>query len=302
VNAWRRIRALALPLIVLGYLATGFYTVDSDARAVAFIAGRALEGDVRPGIHWNVPWPLGRTVVQRTSVNFVMPIGYRLLDRTDVRPISSLWLTGDTNIIEVTLDVQYVIRELRAFLLGTENPRELLRQIGERTVTAELVRYDIDALLTSERQAVQRRILQTLQRDLDARGVPLGIQNVVMREVAPPTLGDVRATFKQVQDAISDRQRLVDEANTYRGSTLAAAQGEAERRIQSGEATRRTRVELARGETERFLALAAAHAEAPELTEQRLFLETMEELLPSMSTYIVEPGAHGTVHLRIVDR
>jgi len=102
--------------------ARGVYSVQSDESAVAFVFGRAVGRDVLPGIHWNPPRPFGRVVVMKTATNFIMPIGYRLLERPGVEPISNLWLTGDTNIVTAQLDIQYSIRSLTDFLLAHRVP------------------------------------------------------------------------------------------------------------------------------------------------------------------------------------
>jgi membrane protease subunit HflK len=294
---WARLLAGA---VLIGYLATGIYSVQSDESAVSFVLGRAIGRDVLPGMHWNPPWPVGRVLVAKTQTSFTMPIGYRLLERSDVTPISDLWLTGDTNIVTARLDVQYSISSLTAYELRHERPTELIRQAGERALTRFLVGEQVDDVLTTRRQDLKQAVHREAQAMLDHEEVGIAIQSVNVGELNPPEQGAVRAAFQEIQSARADRERLIHEARAYRARTLAEAEGEAGRRISAARADRSRRTTLARGETERFLALAAEHARAPGVTEQRLYLETLERLLPAMETYVVEPGRDGTVNLRII--
>ncbi len=286
-------------LLVAGYAASGIYSVDSDESAVAFVFGRAVGRDVLPGIHWNPPWPFGRVVVARTATNFVMPIGYRIVTARD-RRVSDLWLTGDTNIVSGRLNVQYSIESLTDYLVTHEEPRELLRRTGERVLTRFLVSEGVDGVLASRRAELRSAVRQGTQDLLAAGDVGIAVQSVTIEELAPPREGRVRDAFQDVQNARADRERAALEARAYRRQVLAEAEGEAERLLSEARADRHRRIELANGETGRFLALAREHARAPLVTEQRLYLETLERLLPGMETYVVDPGREGTVNLRVV--
>ena len=286
-------------LAVTVYAAFGVYSVDSDESAVAFVFGRAVERDVLPGIHWNPPWPFGRVVVAKTATNFVMPIGYRISPEMGP-PISDLWLTGDANIVSGRLNVQYSIESLTDYLVTHEEPRELLRRTGERVLTRFLVSEGVDGVLASRRAELRSAVRQGTQDLLAAGDVGIAVQSVTIEELAPPREGRVRNAFQGVQNASADRERAALEARAYRRQVLAEAEGEAERLLSEARADRHRRIELARGETERFLALAREHARAPRVTEQRLYLETLERLLPNLETYVVDPGEASAVNLRVV--
>jgi membrane protease subunit HflK len=119
-------------------------------------------------------------------------------------------------------------------------------------------------------------------------------------ELAPPDEGAVRSAFQEVQNASADRERMIYEAGAYRAQVLAAAQGESQSLKSSSAAERYTRIENAKGETQRFTSIATEHARAPRITEQRLYLETLDRILPSIETYVIEPGSGGKVNLRVV--
>jgi membrane protease subunit HflK len=286
--------------VVVGYLATGIYGVGSDQSGVAIVLGRAVVRDVPPGIHWNPPWPVGRVIVAQTATSFTMPIGYRMLEKPSESPISDLWLTGDTNVVTVRLNVQYSIKSLADFALNHENPRELLRRAGERVATRFLVTEQVDAALTNRRQELPRAVREGVQALLDAEGVGIDVQSVTLQELAPPVAGGVRNAFQEVQNASADRERTIYEAGAYRAQVLAEAGGNAEKIVSDATADKQRRIEIAGGETERFLSLAREHDRAPSVTETRLYLEAIDRLLPLMNTYVIEPGEGGHVNLKLL--
>ncbi|MCG8590169.1 MAG: protease modulator HflK, partial [Proteobacteria bacterium] len=271
----------------------------ADESAVAYVFGRAVARDVLPGIHWNPPWPFGRVTVEKTATNFFMPIGYRVDPRKGPH-ISSLWLTGDTNLLTIRLNVQFSIGSLTKFEIAHEAPRDLLRRVAEGALTRFLMNERVDAVLGARRAELRAAVRQDVQAALEREGVGVTVQSVTVEELAPPLVGGVRGAFQGVQSASADRERLVLEARSYRRQILAEAEGEAERLRAEAKAARHRRVELAHGEAERFRAIAREHARAPAVTEQRLYLETLERLLPGLESYVVEADGDGRVNLRIV--
>lgn len=297
---WARAWLVALVALAAVYGASGFYSVQSDESGIAFVFGRAVNRAVLPGIHWNPPRPFGRVSVARTATSFVMPIGFRLVERSDLPTVSDLWLTGDTNIVTLKLTVQYTVTSLADFELHHENPRQLLRRGGERVLTRWLIGQGIDGVLTTQRHALESAVHAGIQQLMDAEATGIEVQSLSIRELAPPLQGAVRASFQEVQNANADRERTIHEAHAYRAQTIAEAAGEAEKIVSRARSDRHARVELARGNAQRFLALAREHARAPAVTEERLYLETVDRLLPAIDTYIVEPAENGKVNLRIV--
>ena len=300
MQAQRRLLLRSLPLGILGiYAAFGAYSVESDESAVEFVLGRAASRDVLPGMHWNPPWPFGRVVVAPTATSFTMPIGYRFVEEGRP-PISDLWLTGDTNVLTVRMNIQYSIESLADFELTHERPIELLRRSGERVLTRFLLAEGVDGILGLGRSSLVVAVKEGVQSELDTANVGIEVQSVTVEELSPPREGGVRATFQDVQNASSDRERAFLEASAYERQVLAEAEGETERLVATARADRHRRVEIARGEAERFAAIAREHAMAPRVTEERLYLEALERILPGLETYVVEPGEGGKVNLRVV--
>ena len=286
--------------VLAGWLALGIYNVESDESAVAYFLGKAVGRDVLPGIHWNPPWPLGHVVVARTATNFLMPVEHGAAAGSAAGTSESLWLLGDTNVIVGRLGIQYSIGSLTRFELSHEDPRELLRRAGRRIATRFLAGESVDAALTTRRNELLDAVQRQVQSILDDHGSGIEIQSVNVEALAPPEQGGVRQAFQEVQSALADKERVVDEARADRAQILAEAEGEAEHRVTQAEAARHRRVEIAKGEGERFRRLALEHRKTPRLTEERLYLETIEEILPRMDTYVVQSGPDGKVNLRVV--
>jgi membrane protease subunit HflK len=287
-------------LALVAYCGAGIYSVEPDESGVAIVLGRVVARDVLPGIHWNPPRPLGKVVVEKTATSFIMPIGYQFIERPGDIPVSDLWLTSDTNVITLRMNVQYSVSSLADFALGQEQPRQLLRRAGERMVTAYVAGRPVDSLLTSERQKLAMGVRTGLQEILDAQRAGISVQSVSIEELGPPLDGGVRAAFQEVQNSSADLERSIHEAHAYAAQLEASADGERQTEIERAETDRHTRIEVARGEGDRFLALAREHARAPGITEQRLYLEMLDRLLPATDLYVVEPGKNGKVNLRIV--
>jgi membrane protease subunit HflK len=295
----RTIPALAA-LALAAYTAWGVYGVQPDESGVELVFGRVVARDVLPGIHWNPPPPFGTVLVDKTATSFVMPVGYQFIERPGEPATSDLWLTADTNVVTLRVNIQYSVRSLADFALSHEQPRQLLRRAGERVITAYLAGQPVDAVLTNERQRLAAITRDRLQEVLDREGVGISVQSVSIEELGPPLDGGVRSAFQEVQNSSSDRERVIHEAHAYAAQTHAQAEGEGQAVRDRAYTDRHARIEGARGESARFAALAREHARAPGLTEQRLYLESIDRLMPKTNLYVVEPGPGGKVNLRIV--
>ena len=297
-----RRKPLLIALALVAYLVSGFFSVAADESAVAFVFGRTAARDVLPGIHWNPPRPFGRVVVEKTATSFVMPIGFRYMNRADVPMVSDLWLTGDTNVLTARLNIHYSISSLADFVLNVENPRELIRRAGEQALSSFLVANDVEGLLTTERQRLPHAVRERIQETLDAHGSGVEVRSVSVQELAPPEDGAVRSAFQEVQNAAADYEKLIHDARALAAQTKANASAEAQSVLDGAESDAHARVAKSGADASRFTNLAAEHKKAPVVTEARLYLDAMDRLLPRLKTYVVEPGDNGKVNLRIVDR
>jgi len=239
------------------------------------------------------------TVQKALQENF----GFRTDDDRGKRWVSgdprgeSLMLTGDLNAAEVQWTVRYKIADPKDFLFNVNGSEDTLRDLSEsvmRTVVGDRSVYEV---LTVGREEVNAEVARRLQEILDTYGSGLLIEGVVLQTVGPPD-ERVKAAFNAVNQAEQEKERTINQANQEYNQQIPQARGEAERTVQEAEGYRIDRVNRARGEVARFLALLAEYQKAPEVTRRRLYLETMAAVLPKLGPkVVVDPDVDGTLPL-----
>ena len=293
----RRVFLAFLAVVLLAYAAMGIYEVKPEESGVAYVFGRIVNPYVPSGIHWNFPPPLGRQVTMPTRLTQVMEVGYRSTAATSagMAQPQDLWFTGGTSVVEARLDIQYSINQLDRFLLSHENPESYMRLISERAVTRFLAGLHVDDILTTERQSLVRNVAaEALQAGLDRHEMGIQVQDVSIVHLAPPTSGGVSNSFRQVQTARSESERQIENARSGAAQIEFDAQAEAETIRSSSQADRFARVEQARAEAQRFRALAAEQASAPDVTRTRLYRDIVPDALQRATLYVL-PNEGGGV-------
>jgi membrane protease subunit HflK len=297
--AWRhRYWAFAIICLFFGaHLASGFYVVKADERAVVRRFG-AVEAEAGPGMHYRFPWPVDRldvvktTSVQKVGVGFAIPVG-------ESAASSGMELvTGDTNIVNAALVLQYVIRDPAEFLFQIEEAPSYVEAVAERVLTETVIGMSIDEVLTRGRVAVQERVKADTQEVLDRRRS--GIR-IVSASIMTMTLDrSVIEAFQDVANAMADREKVINEARAYASNLIPKARGEARTQLSDAEAYKQQRVADALGETSRFLALQKEYERASEVTRTRLYLEAMEKILSKPQLYIIDSDkGRVPLHLRM---
>lgn len=280
---WRPLAAFALALALAGWFAAGFYTVrGGDGEVgVALRFGRVVAERVPGGVHWNPPWPIGAVVKVKTAERFTMSVGFRMEDDLNGReplPAELQWLTGDTNIIDLRAIFQYQIADPVAYSFGTaERAGFLLRRAAETTFTEVVGARDVDGMLTDEKHAVLARVVAGTNALLERYGAGIVVADASFRSVEPATR--VQWAFREVQNAAADKARKENEAHGYANDLVPRARGEANTIVVQAQADAASRVERARGEADRFRKLLVEYQRAPESTRERLYLETVEQVL-----------------------
>lgn len=300
---WRRLRFYAIASIaaalIATYLASGFYTVAADQRAVVRRFGAVAE-QAGPGMHYRLPWPVDRvdvlktTTVMKTGVGFVLPES-----ATGGANVSGMeLLTGDTNILGIALVVQFAIRDPADFLFHVENPERLVDTTAQSVLTEAVAAMPIDDVLTTGRVALQDQVKRRTQAILDRYRSGLSIASVnIMAMSLDRSVADA---FRDVADAMADREKLRNEARAYENDLIPKARGAARTALSEAEAYRQQRIAEANGESERFRALLKEYEKAPELTRTRLYLEAMETILPRVKLYVLDSeGGKAPLNLRV---
>jgi modulator of FtsH protease HflK len=279
---WLGLTALAL----LGvWLASGFYLVDTDEEAVVRRFG-AVVAQVGPGMHYRLPWPVDRVDVLKTTSVMKTGVGFALrTDHQDEADGMEL-LTGDTNILSIALALQYVVEEPVDFLFRTETPEALIGGIAEAVLTETVLGMPVDEVLTTGRLAIQEQVKTRTQARLDEyrSGIRITSSNIMTITLDK----SVAEAFQEVTDAMADREKSRNEARMYANSLIPKTRGEAHAVVREAQSFKQQRVAQAIGNTSRFLALLEEYEKAPDITQTRLYLEAMEEILPQVTMYVID--------------
>lgn len=279
-------------LLVVVWLATGFYTVDDAERGVVLRFG-AYQRTVDPGLHWRIPWPV--ETVERVNINEIRRFNHR-----------TLMLTQDENIVDVDLNVQYKVHDPHAYLFNVQQPDDTLHEVTESAVREVVGTNTMDFILLGEgRTFLEQTTMSLLQETLSGYEAGLQITQVNLQDANFP-----QAVQPAVEDAIKareDRERVQLEAESYANDVIPRARGGAAREIERAEAYRARLVNQAEGDASRFTQLLAEYQAAPVVTRERLFLETMEEVLGRTPKVMldVSDGAGNMIYLpvdRLLDR
>jgi modulator of FtsH protease HflK len=283
-NGWRWL-GLALLLLVATYLGTGFYLVDTDEQAVVRRFG-AIAARVGPGMHYRLPWPIDQVDVVKTTSVMTTGVGFALPQGEQATMVGMELLTGDTNILNIALVLQYVIRSPADFLFRIEDPQTLIGHLAEAVLTETVTAMAVDEVLTTGRLAIQEQVKTATQAMLDRyrSGIQITSSNIMTITLDP----SVAAAFQDVTDAMADREKSRNEARMYANNLIPKARGEASAVVREAQAYKQQRIAEAVGNTDRFLAMLTEYQKAPEITRTRLYLEAMERILPKVRMYVVD--------------
>ena len=289
-------------LILLLWLGSGLYVVGPGERGVVLLFRKATE-QTEPGLRYHLPWPVQSheivdiAQVRRAEVGF-RTVAAETLSR-DARgnartvPQEALMLTGDENIVELQFFVQYRIQDPIKFLFGANDPEGILHTSAEVALRSAVGRNTIDYTMTDGRVEVQEQAKSALQELLDTYQTGLLVSEARLLVVDPPS--EVRDAFHDVVRALEDRDRLVKEADGYREGVVPNARGEAAQMIQQAEGYKAQRVIRAQGDAARFLNILAEYDKAKAITRDRLYLESVERIMPTMEKFILHSGERGGV-------
>jgi len=289
-----------IPAIVVLWLLSGIYIVGPDEQGVVRQFGKAVRV-TQPGPHYRLPRPIER--VDKVKVKKVrrIEIGFRTISsgtsaRYRFMPQESLMLTGDEQIIDAQMIVQYQVRQPENFLFnvrGLESPRGALMDGAEVALRQVVGKRPIDDVLITEKLQVEIDIREHLQRIMDRYQSGIAVVEVKLQTVRPPK--EVEKAFSDVVSAKEDKERLIKEADGYREDLLPKARGQAQSIIRAAEAYKAERIKRAEGDADRFLSVLKEYEKAKDVTRKRLYLETMEQILPGIRKFVIDPEAGGNL-------
>ena len=269
-------------LALIGWALSGVYTLDEKERGVVLRLGKVNDEILLPGLHWNPP------IVDKVLFESV----------TDVKSIqhNSEMLTEDENIVKVNMQVQYVVSDVKEYLLRVSNPVQSLYQSTESALRHEVGSALMNDVLTSGRAELGIKVKDRIQTYMNRYTTGIEVTQVVIDETAPPDA--VRAAFDDVIKAREDEVREKNEATAYANQVVPEARGEAQRLVEQALGYKERVVARARGEAARFNALYAEYELAPEVTRERLYLDTMESVMANSTKVMVDvEGGNNLLYL-----
>lgn len=286
---------LGLCLLAAIWLLSGIFIVNPDEEGVVLRFGK-YDRTVEPGPHYALPYPIESVYKPQVTQVLRSEVGFRSVGQAStfkqgqVRTIAeeASMLTGDENIVNVQFSVQYKIQDPVQYLFNISAPEALVRNAAEAAMREVIGNSEIDSAITDGKLKIQNDATNLLQTILDRYGAGIKIIAVQLQDVHPPQ--EVIDAFKDVASAREDKSRIINQAEAYRNELLPKARGQAAAIVNSAEAYSATRIRTAEGEAERFDALRKEYDKAPKVTKQRLYYETMENILSKSKEKIILDG------------
>lgn len=290
---------IIIGVIIALWLLSGIYLVQPDEVGVVKRFG-AVSRTTQPGPHYHLPFPIETvlrpkvTKIHRVEVGFRTvrvgpPAQYREI------PEEALMLTGDENIVYIEFIVQYRIKDAMEYLFNVDQILPTIKATAEASIREVVGKNKIDEVLTTGKANIQQETMNLIQEIMDEYQAGVQIVAVQLQDVRPPN--PVSAAFKDVASAREDKEKLINQSQSYRNDLIPKAQGEAAQVVNQAKGYAEARIKRADGEANRFLQTLAEYRKAKDVIRKRIYIETMEEVLSGVEKYIIEGGAGGVLPL-----
>ncbi len=312
----------AAAVLLLLYVLSGVTMIGPDETAVVRRFGRRVTPALTPGLHYRLPWPIDEITKLKPSHVQVAEIGFRTLPaesiqtelaepaayewnlqhrggRYEKKADESLMLTGDENLIEVNAVVQYAVSSPDNFLFATTDPNHLIRVAAESALRLLIGRNSLDAVLTTGRDEIERQAKDAMQSRLDEYRSGLKVIAVQLQDVHPSI--EVVDAFRNVSGAFEEKNKLINQAEAYRNEQLELARGQGLARLAEAAGYTTERGNRATGDAERFKQAVEAFKRSPNVTETRLYLETIEQVLAGKKKMIIDGSKFGKRQMLFID-
>ncbi|MBN2373511.1 FtsH protease activity modulator HflK [bacterium] len=275
------------------YILSGFYRIKTYETGVLRLFGRVINDHVGPGLHYAIPYPFTRIDKLRPQERKRVAVGFEFSDQVigmGGNPVQGEFLSGDENILNIEMVLQYFIVSPVEYLFRVYDPETVIKSFAKTNLTKIISQMEVDEIFKgSGKVLIQSGVLKKTQDDLDRildNQKWVQITSVNLQNVSPPL--EVADAFKDVVTARQDRDRLINEAEGYRYDALPRARGKAEELVQQAGIYRQDKIDLSRGDAERFLRMAEEYAQKGSVTSMRLYLETMEKVMERIHKVFVQ--------------
>ena len=290
--ATRVLLVIAIALAI--WLATGFYIVDEGKRGVVLRLGKWNE-TTQPGPRWHWPYPFESHEMVNISAVRTVEVGYRNSQKSKM-PQEALMLTKDKNIVDVQFAVQYDVKDPEDFLFNNKidaDAIDMVRQVAEAAIRETVGKNDMDYVLNEGRGDIAVKVQRLAQIILDRYKSGIQIKAVTMQNAQPPE--QVQSAFDDAVRARQDKEKFKNEGETYRNARVPEARGLSQRLIEEANAHKARVVSNAKGDTARFREVLTQYEKAPQVTRERIYLETMERVFGAVDKVIIDKGAGQSV-------
>ena len=288
-----KITPVLIAILVI-WLLTGIYVVGPDEVGVVRTFGKFTRV-TQSGLNWKFPSPIETANTPKVTEVKRIEFGFRSLKNGQYRTVEkeSLMLTGDENIVDAEMIVQYKIKDPVKYLFNIVEPELTVREAAEASLRTIVGRNKIDETLTTGKFTIQEETKEQVQSILDKYESGIHIVAVQLQDVSPPK--EVIGAFKDVASAKEDKNRMINQAEGYRNDVIPKARGEAEAMIRDAEGFKESRIKRAEGDATKFTTILKEYKKAKSITEKRLYLETMEKVLPGIDKIIVPDKESGNM-------
>jgi membrane protease subunit HflK len=275
---FKLVKKFGIPILVLSYFASGFYYVRWDQIGIEQRFGKPIESERPPGLHYRFPWPI-------ESVKLVN-VGNIKTVTSDPVPM----LTGDENLIDVSVVTHFLVNNAFDFSFRIKTPEDMVRFAIDSSVRQMISQEKVDYILTTGKSRIQELTLQKAQMVLDNAQSGIRLVNVQLKKAYPPD--EVVSAFRDVASAREDKVAFINEGFAYQNEVVPAARGQAAEIIAQADAYQQEKINRSRGEASRFLNRQQEYQKSKDITETRMYIETMEKILPGVEKMIVDSKAN----------
>ena len=290
---------LVVSILIVIWGLSGLYRVLPDEQGVVLRFGK-FTSTTQPGLNYHIPYPIETVLTPKVTKVNRMDIGFRSerdtgFGSTGVADVAeeSLMLTGDENIVNIDFSVFWVIKDAGKFLFKIQDPSTVVKAASETAMREVIAKSNIQSILTEGRSKIEIETQEIIQSILDEYESGIQITQVQTQKADPPD--QVIDAFRDVQAARADMERSKNEAEAYRNDVIPRARGEAAKILQAAEAYKKKVVAQAEGEASRFIAIYNEYAQAKVVTQERMYLETMEKVLADIDKVIIDKNASSGV-------
>jgi membrane protease subunit HflK len=278
-------------IVLAVWLASGFYIVVEGQRGIVLTFGKFSE-ETGPGLRWRLPWPVQSNEIVNISQVRTLEVGYRNNVKTKVLK-ESLMLTDDENIVDLQFAVQYIVPDARAFLFNVRRPDETAMQIAETAMREVIGKSKMDSILYEAQEAIGTRARELMQQIHDRYKTGIEVSTVTIQNAQPPE--QVQAAFDDAVKARQDLERQKNEGQAYANDVIPKAAGTASRLLQEAEGYKQRVIASAEGDASRFRQVLAEYSKAPAVTRERIYIETMQQVLASTSKIMMDYKGGGNL-------